>query len=171
MFISTGGSWDLRFRKNKKICRGSCTQQDPKYFFFLVLNKKPCNRKQVLKNQKETQSIEFRVVHIHNPWGQVRKQICQQAHGIVNTHVCLHIYIHIYSFLTMDFVTYWTYSYHLIMDNGQMQIFKCSKLRSSQIWWNVQKHFSGKVIFIVLGISLHTKPAHLPLYLLLKYEM
>lgn len=47
-----------------------------------------------------------------------------------------------------------------IMANGQMQIFKCWKLRQSQIWRNTkksyEKHENWELFFIDLGITLHT---------------
>lgn len=51
--------------------------------------------KQVLKNQKETQGIKFRVVHVHNPWGQVWKNpqdLSTVGWGCEHMHVYAYIY-------------------------------------------------------------------------------
>lgn len=80
--------------KPKRDVGGLAHSQTPS-IFFLVLHKKPCNMKQVLKNQKETQSIKFTVVHVHNPWGQVWKKpqaLSTVGWGCEHMHVYAYIY-------------------------------------------------------------------------------
>lgn len=73
--------------------------------------------------------------------------------GCEHVHVCAYIYI--VSRLCV-LLACCTPSNHPIMVNVKQEIFKCSKL--SQIWLNIQKHFSVTDVFVVLSILLHTKP-------------
>lgn len=129
----------------------SCTQPDPKY--FSLLHKKHPNRNQVLKNEKAKQGIKFRTVHTHRVKRRKNLRAAKSRWGC--EHVCACAYIYRFSWLCV-FLACCTPSNHPIMVNVQQEISKCSKL--SQIWLNIQKHFSVADVFTVLSIPLHTKP-------------
>lgn len=83
IFISSQVNGNSMFKKRKKLCRGSCTQPDPKIFFFFVLHKKCPNRNQVLKNEKAKQGIKFRTAqNIHGVRCRRKPGICQESVGL-----------------------------------------------------------------------------------------
>lgn len=123
IFISSQVNGDSRFKKTKKLCRGSCTQPDPKYFSFLFYKRNALTGIKFWKNKKAKKGIKFRTVHTHGV--RCRKNLRFAKSGWGCKHVCAYIYR--FSLLCV-WLTCCIPSNHPIMVNVQQEIFKYSKL-------------------------------------------